>query len=168
VWIDSLFAQQIIGLLFTRTAWLSKAQLERTKEAARAAPGGVSSAGTSTRSDMEKKTPASRADLIDRAKRLSQSPKPASKIDGEPADYQELYMREASGVARFPESTNDPTPNPSVIFAGESAPHIPSTPKATAVENIEPVTDFVLAPSPMDICIPVSSDSGTLPCPSNN
>jgi len=75
----TFFIQLILGLLFTRVAWISKTALEAEILGKTLSPSSGGSAGSSESPEQHKRTRgASRADLKEKAQRMSQSPKPRS------------------------------------------------------------------------------------------
>jgi hypothetical protein len=95
------FLQPVLGLLFTRVAWVSKTALEAAIVGKTGStPSAVSSEGTPKRPGRE----ASRAELKERAARMSQSPKP----------------RQSEGACSAPGSRADPPETCLAVVAGDS------------------------------------------------
>jgi len=72
----TIFIQLVLGLLFTRVAWISKTALEAEIVGKTGSTPSTGSTAASSEGSPEKKRSASRAAMKDKASRLSQSPKP--------------------------------------------------------------------------------------------
>jgi hypothetical protein len=72
----TLFIQLVLGLLFTRVAWISKTALEAEIIGKANSTPSTGSAAVSSEGSPEKRRAASRADMKDKVTRMSQSPKP--------------------------------------------------------------------------------------------